>query len=246
MIAGKRYKPAMADVWSSGIVLYALICGYLPFEDPNTSALYKKILSGQFASPKWISGEAKDLLSKILNTNPEARYKFSQIRHHPWFTQVSQRLSLAENTEIDEEVLASLEAYGHDVEVARQALADNKHNQVTTTYHLLLKKKLGQRFKPRPPTMPRPSDYSFRQTLFDAAHPAAPHELAAYRRPVETSKGVRRPPLNHTTVAATQRTEPVKPLSNLIMIKRSVARGVTPLNQSINYRKSPRLNTSYG
>ena len=46
MIAGKRYKPLKADIWSSGVVLYAMLCGYLPFEDPNTKRLYKKIMQG--------------------------------------------------------------------------------------------------------------------------------------------------------------------------------------------------------
>ena len=46
MVAGKKYVPVRVDIWSSGIVLYALICGYLPFENANTSLLYKKIMSG--------------------------------------------------------------------------------------------------------------------------------------------------------------------------------------------------------
>ena len=44
MIAGKRYFGSQVDIWSCGVILYALICGYLPFEDPNTTNLYKKIL----------------------------------------------------------------------------------------------------------------------------------------------------------------------------------------------------------
>lgn len=52
MIAGKRYKGCSADIWSCGVVFYALICGYLPFEDPNTANLYKKIMTGDFKSPK--------------------------------------------------------------------------------------------------------------------------------------------------------------------------------------------------
>jgi 5'-AMP-activated protein kinase catalytic alpha subunit len=48
MVAGKRYDPYKVDVWSSGIVLFAMICGYLPFEDPNTNKLYKKIIANQY------------------------------------------------------------------------------------------------------------------------------------------------------------------------------------------------------
>ena len=44
MILGRYYSGLMVDIWSSGIVLYAMVCGYLPFEDKNNDKLYKKIL----------------------------------------------------------------------------------------------------------------------------------------------------------------------------------------------------------
>ena len=44
MIAGKEYNPLAADLWSCGVILFAMLCGYLPFEDPNTSNLYRKII----------------------------------------------------------------------------------------------------------------------------------------------------------------------------------------------------------
>jgi 5'-AMP-activated protein kinase catalytic alpha subunit len=48
MIAGKRYECSRVDVWSCGIILYAMLCGYLPFEDQNTNKLYKKIMAGEY------------------------------------------------------------------------------------------------------------------------------------------------------------------------------------------------------
>ena len=48
MIAGLKYSGDMIDVWSCGVVLYALLCGFLPFEDADTSKLYAKILKGDF------------------------------------------------------------------------------------------------------------------------------------------------------------------------------------------------------
>jgi 5'-AMP-activated protein kinase, catalytic alpha subunit len=89
MIAGKRYNGLQTDIWSSGVVLYAMICGYLPFEDPKTSQLYKKILSADYQIPKFVSNDGRDILTKILNTDPEERATIAVIRQHTWFKQVS-------------------------------------------------------------------------------------------------------------------------------------------------------------
>ena len=62
-----------------------MTCGYLPFEDPKTQNLYKKILSADYDMPKFISKELKDLLSMILVTNPDSRYSIEDIRNHSWF-----------------------------------------------------------------------------------------------------------------------------------------------------------------
>ena len=85
MIAGKRYKGKWVDVWSSGVVLYAMICGYLPFEDPETAKLYKKIMRADYEIPEWLSDAAVDMLAWVLNTNPDHRYDTDEIKSHPWF-----------------------------------------------------------------------------------------------------------------------------------------------------------------
>lgn len=85
MIAGKRYLGKRVDIWSSGVILYAMICGFLPFEDKVTKKLYKKIMSADYTIPKFVSPESRDLITKILNTNPEERITIDEIRKHPWY-----------------------------------------------------------------------------------------------------------------------------------------------------------------
>jgi 5'-AMP-activated protein kinase catalytic alpha subunit len=92
MIAGEMYHGDRVDIWSSGVILYAMVCGYLPFEDPDTAKLYRKILSGEFSIPKFVSSEGKDLIKRILNTDPEERYTAKDIRNHSWF-KLSQPIS---------------------------------------------------------------------------------------------------------------------------------------------------------
>lgn len=90
MIAGKKYHGLAADIWSCGVVLFAMVCGYLPFEDPNTTLLYKKIIAGDYSLPKWISAQVKDLIQGLLTTDPDRRLKLRDIKNHPWFTQASE------------------------------------------------------------------------------------------------------------------------------------------------------------
>lgn len=86
MIAGKRYNGVEVDIWSSGVVLFAMICGYLPFEDPNTSKLYKKILSASYNVPKFVSSDGKAMLARVLETDPTKRITIKEMRKHPWYS----------------------------------------------------------------------------------------------------------------------------------------------------------------
>ncbi len=85
MIAGNKYYGLKSDLWSCGVVLYAMLCGYLPFEDQKTSNLYKKILNAEYTLPKFLSDDAKDFVSKIFITDPDKRISIEEIRQHQWF-----------------------------------------------------------------------------------------------------------------------------------------------------------------
>ena len=69
MIAGKRYTGTNVDIWSCGVILFAMICGFLPFEDPNTSQLYKKILNAEYKIPSFVSKDGADILKMIADKN---------------------------------------------------------------------------------------------------------------------------------------------------------------------------------
>ena len=84
MIAGEKYNPQQVDVWSAGIILYAMLCGCLPFEDTNYKVLYAKVLRGKYETPKHLSEESKSLLAGIINTDPTKRLTIHKILEHPW------------------------------------------------------------------------------------------------------------------------------------------------------------------
>lgn len=93
IINGELYDPITVDVWSSGITLYAMLCGFLPFDEDSKSVLYKKILSCDYSIPKFVSAEAQDLIRKILVRSIHTRLTIAQIKAHPWFNQIKKKLS---------------------------------------------------------------------------------------------------------------------------------------------------------
>ncbi len=150
MIAGKRYAGASVDIWSCGIVLFAMICGYLPFEDPNTTKLYKKIMSGDFSIPKHVSADAKDLLRSVIRTDPERRFTADDIRRHRWFTldtiyrdnwtSGSTNDDGSQTINADSRIVELMAGHGFDRGKTEASVRRNRHNRATATYYLLLTK----------------------------------------------------------------------------------------------------------
>lgn len=147
MVSGKSYKGLSVDIWSSGVVLYAMVCGFLPFEDPSTPILYQKIISGKYEEPEWLSEEVKDLMKKIMNTNPLHRYGIEDIRRHPWMAKG--RLEKEELTGIDESVIRDMASFGAESNKVMTFLEGNLKNSLTTLYFLLAKRKKS--IVPKPP-----------------------------------------------------------------------------------------------
>ena len=85
MISGNLYAGAEVDVWSCGVILYALLCGTLPFDDESIPNLFKKIKAGMYSLPSHLSQLSRDLILRMLVVDPMKRITIADIRAHPWF-----------------------------------------------------------------------------------------------------------------------------------------------------------------
>lgn len=83
--AQNGYTGAKVDAWSCGIILYALLCGRLPFLEPDTDKLYDLILACQVKYPAFISPAVRDLLENLLVRDPAKRFDLQKVKRHPWF-----------------------------------------------------------------------------------------------------------------------------------------------------------------
>ncbi|CAO1621483.1 unnamed protein product [Parajaminaea phylloscopi] len=85
VISGKLYAGPEIDIWSCGVILYVMLCGRLPFDDEYIPTLFKKINSGIYTLPSYLSAESASLLSSMLVVDPVKRITITEIRQLPWF-----------------------------------------------------------------------------------------------------------------------------------------------------------------
>ncbi|CEP02939.1 hypothetical protein PBRA_002906 [Plasmodiophora brassicae] len=158
VISGSLYAGPEVDVWSCGVILFALLCGSLPFDDENIPNLFRKIREGAFVLPSYLSDGARDLIPKMLVVDPVKRITIDGIRKHPWFManlprylKVSPMQEIARSKQIDEDALAAVIEMGWPRESILQALAMGPdlltnshvpHNEelrpMSVAYHLML------------------------------------------------------------------------------------------------------------
>ena len=81
------------DLWSCGVTLYQILCGYPAFNDPDADKTLKAIKEGNFTfdGDEWeeVSDEAKDLIVKFLQVNPDDRITIADALEHPWIINYS-------------------------------------------------------------------------------------------------------------------------------------------------------------
>ncbi|KAL6503021.1 Calcium-dependent protein kinase 17 [Orobanche hederae] len=106
----RKYGPEV-DIWSVGVMLYILLCGVPPFWAESETGIFNAILRGHvdFSSDPWpsVSSGAKDLVRKMLNSDPKQRLTAAQVLNHPWIKEDGE----APDTPLDNAVLNRLKQF---------------------------------------------------------------------------------------------------------------------------------------
>ncbi|XP_061532585.1 serine/threonine-protein kinase BRSK2 isoform X6 [Phycodurus eques] len=156
VIRGEKYDGRKADVWSCGVILFALLVGALPFDDDNLRNLLEKVKLGVFHMPHFIPPDCQNLLRGMIEVDASKRLTLEQIQMHTWYIggknepepeqplprKVTTR-SLPSADDVDPDVLDSMHSLGcfRDKNKLLKDLLSDDDNQEKMIYFLLLDRK---------------------------------------------------------------------------------------------------------
>jgi serine/threonine-protein kinase HSL1 (negative regulator of Swe1 kinase) len=157
LLKHRAYRGSAADIWSMGVILYAMMAGRLPFDDPDMDRMLEKARKSDFVMPTNFSPDLQHLIRSILVTNPDKRITMAQMWQHPlvksWARKDLAKLKGPRKIRRDVDV-GNLTADGVDPQILRQlgsmwhsydedklleALHSNGPNDQKLFYSLLLK-----------------------------------------------------------------------------------------------------------
>jgi serine/threonine protein kinase len=158
MVKGNTYTQA-ADIWSAGILLFAIVAGHLPFDDDNIQRLLQKIVYTEVRYPAFMTSQLVDLLQKMICKDPERRITLNMIKAHPWFSQ-TEYLALLEQSKVEsnwesqscdavsqKEIIDQITSYGIDCHGLSQALLTHEFTELTALYRIIFREKTTEKMK---------------------------------------------------------------------------------------------------
>uniref|UniRef100_UPI003AAD5F10 MAP/microtubule affinity-regulating kinase 4 n=1 Tax=Centroberyx gerrardi TaxID=166262 RepID=UPI003AAD5F10 len=144
LFQGKKYDGPEVDIWSLGVILYTLVSGSLPFDGQNLKELRERVLRGKYRVPFYMSTDCEGILRRFLVLNPTKRCTLEQIMKDKWMNVGYDSDELKPHVEPVEDyndatidVMVGMGFTRHEI---KDALTNQKYDEVTATYLLLARK----------------------------------------------------------------------------------------------------------
>ena len=145
----RPYNPESADIWSTGILLYQMLTGSLPFKSQKDLELIRLIIRGDYSMPNSLSVNMKTLIKGLLETKEEKRFKLNdifnqQIIKEKKITKASllQGLNILTTKYPIDEIAINIFKNNLNVEeeILRKNLENNKFNEITSLFKQIISK----------------------------------------------------------------------------------------------------------
>lgn len=144
------YNGAAIDIWSCGVILYALLTGSLPFDEEHIPKLYQKIRECKYSLPPILSEPAKDLIFRMLQGDPMNRITIPEIKQHKWFNNQINLFQVIDNykyvygnnIEVDQNILDFMKSLdinfeGYDEEKIKSSINSRERKEFCIIYEFL-------------------------------------------------------------------------------------------------------------
>ena len=157
MILLQKYDGELNDIWDAGIVLYAMVCGTLPFSQDNHDLNINHIIEGFYDIPKDISSNCIEVIKACMETDPKNRITFDKLKNLEWvkfnnFNYVKGININKENIIVDDIILHECKKFisenNQDIlNKIKTSVIGNKFDEFSSLYYLVFQKQIKKGYK---------------------------------------------------------------------------------------------------